>query len=157
MQEEECESKLAALPITSGNSDVTGRSQGCRALHSSFASANTKHCPHLSFDPKRDVNGKIKCQDSLSINPSDLFDEEDFIAYEEFNYEVGISSAGFYETQVEGKRNACTAQEGYLQIDISNAELDDLYSEFRCLCLIIQLLISSLIKRHHCGWLQMQM
>ncbi len=116
---------------------MTGRSQGCRALHASFASINTKHCLHHLFDPKRDVNGKIKCQDSLGINHSDLFDKEDFLAYAEFNKEVEIRSAGCYETNVSGKMSVCATQEGHLQIDVSNTERDDLYSEFHSLFLII--------------------
>jgi len=97
LQAEECETTLAALPLTT-DGYVDGNSQGCRALHAVLATANLDHCAHLSFKPKEDPNGKIKCQESKGVLPQELFDSEDFASYEEFEVEVGIDpSVGYIE------------------------------------------------------------
>jgi len=88
---DDCEGNLALLPGVEGPlSHFEGNSQGCRALHSVFALTNLNHCPHVSFSPMEDPNGKIKCQTSQLLDPSELFTEEDFAEYRDFANEVGI-------------------------------------------------------------------
>jgi hypothetical protein len=77
-----CEETLKRLPTLEGsNNHFDGYSQGCRSLHAFLASTNpTLHCAHLSFTPLVDPNGKIKCQTSLFVPPTDLFSEADIQA-----------------------------------------------------------------------------
>ena len=95
LQAEECEMTLAALPMTT-NGYFDGNSQGCRALHAFLASTNLDHSAHLSFEPKEDPNGEIKCQESKGVLPQELFDSEDFASYEEFQIAVGIDPSVGY-------------------------------------------------------------
>lgn len=87
MSHQECLDELERLPIASGNASaisVTGRDFGCRALHAVFAQLNSNHCPHISFEPQEDSEGKVKCQKASPLSPSDLFDKEDLEAFLEF-------------------------------------------------------------------------
>lgn len=81
---EECEERLSALPIFSEGGYVDGLDYGCRILHSTLSSFNPIHCPHISFVPVADINGKVKCQISLNIQVSDLFSEEDFALHHQY-------------------------------------------------------------------------
>jgi hypothetical protein len=82
---EACSSKLETLPIITGDqSYFDGYSQGCRALHSAFASQNSAHCAHISFVPQEDLKGTIKCQDSAEIAISDLFDPQDLVTFDSY-------------------------------------------------------------------------
>jgi len=131
MQVDNCEASLSKLPIVTGNSYVDGNSQGCRALHAVFAAVNSKHCAHISFEPKNDTNGKVKCQQSKGILPEDLFGPDDFASFYEFQVEVGISpDIGYKETEVHSD-NVCSRQEKYIRnqslISDERSKLDDLY------------------------------
>ena len=79
--------RLAELPASEGPlSHVDGNSQGCRALHSVFATLNPGlHCAHLSFDPMQDPNGQIKCQQTKQVKPTDLFAKDDFMLLSDFS------------------------------------------------------------------------
>ncbi|CAB9501020.1 expressed unknown protein [Seminavis robusta] len=80
-----CKSLLRDMPHVEGaNLYVDGDSQGCRALHSVYASTNSDHCPHMSFVPIKDVNGKIKCQESAGLSTSDYFTQEDLDKFDAF-------------------------------------------------------------------------
>mmetsp|Transcript_475 Transcript_475/g.872 ORF Transcript_475/g.872 Transcript_475/m.872 type:complete len:519 (-) Transcript_475:184-1740(-) len=116
MQVDNCEASLANLPIVTEDMYFDGNSQGCRALHSVFAAVNSKHCAHLSLDPKNDTDGKIKCQQSKGILPEDLFDEDDFASFANFQVELGIDpTIGYKETGVTIADDVCSRQENYLR------------------------------------------
>jgi len=89
---EGCTTRLDALPVSEGDGYVDGNSKGCRVLHAVFASENSDHCPHLSFEPMTDVNGKIKCQVSANNSPDELFNDVDFAALELTAEEFGFGS-----------------------------------------------------------------
>ena len=73
------------------NLRLDGKSQGCRALHHAvFASVNAQHCPHLSFAPQFDVNGKIKCQTVGNIQPQDLFTADELAKFVAIELAAGI-------------------------------------------------------------------
>jgi hypothetical protein len=87
----DCAGALASLPIATNDVYVDGNSQGCRALHGIFAETNPqKHCPHLSFSPQADSDGKLKCQDSEGIKVTELFSEEDLGAFRQFCEKNGL-------------------------------------------------------------------
>jgi hypothetical protein len=103
-----CMLLLETLPMATGDrSYIDGYSQGCRALHASFASQNGAHCAHISFAPEADPMGDIKCQDSAEILISDLFDPQDLVTYDTFVQ----SPASFIESL-----------DGYLLISIEEDE-----------------------------------
>jgi hypothetical protein len=103
-----CMSLLETLPIATGNlSYIDGYSQGCRALHATFASNNAAHCAHISFAPEEDPKGNIKCQDSAEILISDLFDPQDLVSFD--NY-------------VQSPASLIESIDGYLVISIEDEE-----------------------------------
>lgn len=81
-----CEDTLNSLPTAQGSfNHIDGNSQGCRALHAFLATTNpTLHCAHLSFTPLADPNGKVKCQTSQFVPPTDLFSEADIATFERY-------------------------------------------------------------------------
>jgi hypothetical protein len=82
---EECVQRLTDLPVTDEGGRVDGNSSGCRTLHTAFASLNPQnHCAHLSFVPQNDSKGILKCQTSNMIEPTNLFDDEDFAFFNNF-------------------------------------------------------------------------
>jgi hypothetical protein len=87
-----CEETLNLLPTAQGSfNHIDGNSQGCRALHGYLASIDpTIHCSHLSFTPLVDPNGKIKCQTSLFVPPTDLFSEADIQALRSYAEKYNI-------------------------------------------------------------------
>lgn len=96
----ECLTAVNNLPVSEGaNNWIDGNSQGCRALHGAFATFNPEtHCPHLSFSGQADVNGEIKCQNSLGITPEELFDDSDFAFWNEYCNDRGFDpEVGFRE------------------------------------------------------------
>jgi hypothetical protein len=87
----QCEDTLQALPTTQGTwNHFDGNSSGCRAMHGAFAQHNPVHCPHLSFTPMLDPRGRIKCQESKKVLPSDLFTESDMETFRTFGRRRGI-------------------------------------------------------------------
>jgi len=86
----DCVGNLAAITAIDTNGQVVGNSQGCRALHAAFAATNSHHCPHLSFTPMADYNGKIKCQSNGDITPNSLFEPEEFEIYGRFATRMGF-------------------------------------------------------------------
>lgn len=102
---EECVEELASLPATEGG-NIDGNTSSCRILHGVFAESNDDHCPHISFLPRVDQNGEIKCQESLNLDVADFFTELDVENYEQFKKDVGISSSGyeFVEDYIDSPR-----------------------------------------------------
>lgn len=75
---EECIESLNNLTVADGELlYIDGKSQGCRNLHAVFAGTNPSHCPHISFEPTPDQNGKIKCQTSQEISVESMFSPEE--------------------------------------------------------------------------------
>ena len=103
---EDCVSKLVTLPKATinahGIATVDGNSVGCRTLHASLVVKDDKHCPHLSYIPMVDRDGKYKCQlqGENNMTPSAIFSEEDLSLFEH----NGISS-GLGKDQVKLFRN----------------------------------------------------
>eukprot|EP00971_Amphidinium_carterae_P324552 6450190-Amphidinium_carterae.1 len=86
----DCVSRLAALPTTTGEFfSYDGNSQSCRGLHGMLAGLNPDmHCPHISFMPQEDPNGK-------TIEFSELFTAEQMAVFELFKAENGLPASGF--------------------------------------------------------------
>lgn len=89
---DECTTKLQALPATEDNADFSGNTQGCRVLHAAFAATNPMHCPHISFLPVEDDNGKIKCQESAYRPVEEMFDEDDLEVFDTRRNELGLDN-----------------------------------------------------------------
>ena len=92
--QQDCIDQFLALPMVTGDNYADGDSQACRQIHSMFVEENQNHCPHVSFVPMEDVNGKIKCQESGNVLPEDLFTEEEL----EFIKMTGMEDFGFDES-----------------------------------------------------------
>jgi len=75
--------KLESFQCQKVGAYVDSNTRGCRALHAVFAEDNPTHCAHISLAPVEDVNGKIKCQESEGILPSDLFSEDEILSLEQ--------------------------------------------------------------------------
>ncbi|GFH56830.1 hypothetical protein CTEN210_13306 [Chaetoceros tenuissimus] len=93
-----CVKQAIALPdVTIGADGVTGfidgNSRACRILHGFMAKNNQHHCPHVSFDPEVDADGKIKCNESAGILHTDVFTQEDIA----FFILMGQAAFGFDE------------------------------------------------------------
>ncbi len=131
IQVDDCEESLSNLAIITGRNYADGNSQGCRALHSVFAAMNSKHCAHISIEPKNDTDGNIKCQQSQGILSEDMFDEDDFALFIKFQEEVGIDpGTGFKETGVKSASNICTRQQDFLRFSPNESQkLEELYSK----------------------------
>lgn len=69
-----CVNELLSLPATDYDGPTfTGKSFGCRYLHSLLAATNNNHCAHISFDPEFDPKCFVKCQQALEVTNSDMF------------------------------------------------------------------------------------
>jgi len=89
-----CRETYDALPATDieGGGGVATNSKGCRAMHATFAAQNKDHCPHLSYIPETDINGKIKCQEGTKTSkPSDLFTTFELDLVKDFAIQKGFS------------------------------------------------------------------
>ena len=86
-----CIADLEKLPATTGDEfHFDGNSQGCRALHASFAPDNPNHCAHVSLVPMAVVDGYIKCQKTPNVHPSELFTDYDFAYFDDFMIDHGV-------------------------------------------------------------------
>ena len=103
-----CESRLAELPVFNDGSFVDGDSQGCRALHAVFAETNNDHCAHIALNATEDRKGAIKCQNSNLMNPSDYFTPADFREYDKYMVSQGIDpEIGYVETSPCSQNSSC--------------------------------------------------
>ena len=92
----ECVRDLEALPTFTNRVHFDGNSEGCRDLHGVFARADPEnHCAHIAFEPTLDPQGRYKCQNSSNIQPTDLFDDDDFQFYTDFLKDQNLPSDGF--------------------------------------------------------------
>lgn len=80
--QEDCLDAMETLPITEGIY-ADGLSQGCRWIHSVFASENLSHCPHISFRPLNDHNGQKICQHSDFTTVESVFTAGELSFYED--------------------------------------------------------------------------
>ena len=96
-----CVDDLESLSMSDPPPYVDGKSQGCRFLHAVFAAEDEKHCPHISFEPAVDVDGKEKCQASalspaVSMgSPGSPFTNAERIFFEDFTSEREIPEIGY--------------------------------------------------------------
>merc|ERR1712118_383196 len=83
LTKQECQRRLAKLPLAEGDENYfDSNSHSCRAMHATFATENPTHCAHIAFAPTEDPNGKIKCQDSADVSPSDFFAQAEIVCSE---------------------------------------------------------------------------
>lgn len=76
---------------------IDDRAQGCRWVHSVFSKEKNIHCPHISFIPMEDIDGKTKCQSSAFKPYESLFSEAEL----DFFYDWGSNEFGFNESFFE--------------------------------------------------------
>lgn len=72
---------------------LDGNSKGCRILHSYFSLTNKDHCPHVSFEADKDVNGFVKCNKTEGTLTTDLFTEEEISSFYSAAHMLGLDSA----------------------------------------------------------------
>eukprot|EP00656_Telonema_subtile_P048721 TRINITY_DN5880_c0_g1_i2.p1 TRINITY_DN5880_c0_g1~~TRINITY_DN5880_c0_g1_i2.p1 ORF type:complete len:385 (+),score=49.41 TRINITY_DN5880_c0_g1_i2:182-1336(+) len=96
--DDECVARLDALPVTTGVfAHVDGNTSGCRLLHAVFADSNPDHCNHISFTPRSDPKGRIKCQTSLNIPHGYGFTDADQFNFDRFKESFGLNITLGYE------------------------------------------------------------
>jgi hypothetical protein len=84
--QEECVARMESLPKLTTNDrglvTADANSTSCRVLHSNLARQRPEvHCPHISYFPEEDRNGKIKCSQGEHYAPEDFFGPEDFALF----------------------------------------------------------------------------
>jgi len=100
--ESDCMFQHSELPLFSTDSShFDGLDKSCRVLHSVLASNNDHHCPHISFVPMEDDEGKIKCQSSSERNPTELFDAVELEYFNQFKLNNGIDPLLGYKLKEE--------------------------------------------------------
>eukprot|EP01083_Nonionella_stella_P037208 101435_1 len=100
-----------------------GNSTGCRILHANLARKKnpTQHCPHISFRPKADPMGRIKCSASSNFDVGDFFTQSDMNLFERRSIEYGIDPLTFFK---EGAKEAkCHVGDEHLET-LSRSNLD---------------------------------
>lgn len=97
LTQQTCQEKWDALPINEEGALIDGNSKGCRIVHAAMAALNKKHCPHLSFLPVEDVDGKVKCQESGMRSPLDVFTQWELDKFREAAAEHGFSRDTMFE------------------------------------------------------------
>jgi len=104
---ESCKTRMAALPVATGDLYVDGDSSGCRALHASFVNfyptSAENHCAHLSLSTTdKDPNGKIKCSVSKNVAESTLWTDKDMQFFSDFAKGQGMDpDVGFIHPSPE--------------------------------------------------------
>ena len=101
--------KLSAVPYMLTIMDiyltyiVDGDTRGCRLLHAFFAKHNPEHCPHISFEAEKDVNGLVKCHQSKQTTVhilGSLFSEQQLDMFTGNLFDLG-------ETGIDIRFEAC--------------------------------------------------
>jgi hypothetical protein len=103
-----CLSRLEALPLSQSDEDGTLRfqegSQVCRVMHAGLARINpVAHCAHISFEPLKDPQGRIKCQegsDTDNFKYLDLFTQEEINDFRQYCLKQGLGDRGAVITPV---------------------------------------------------------
>lgn len=90
LTQQSCRQEWDALPISEEGFRIDGNSKGCRIVHAAMAALNKKHCPHISFLPIEDINGKVKCQTSGMRGPLDVFTQWELDKFRETAAEHGL-------------------------------------------------------------------
>lgn len=110
---EECVDAMNSLPMINinnhGLATADGNSTGCRIVHANLARMKNpnQHCPHISFKPKADPMGKIKCSESNNFDNGELFTQSDMNFFERTSIEYGIDPlTSFQETTKDVKCHA---------------------------------------------------
>lgn len=108
---EDCTEELALLPRRVETPDGVmyddGNSTGCRILHSFLARENAVHCPHISYAPMEDVNGKTKCSESAYLDAKDYFSEASFEGLERIKEKYGFDDNRPYSLVEESEAGQC--------------------------------------------------
>lgn len=102
LSKQQCLDILEDLPISEGDGTyVDGNSRSCRAIHAVFAQTNPDHCAHVSLARIADPNGKIVCQESANVSPTDYFTNEEILGLRQFCKEqtfVGSETCSVYDS-----------------------------------------------------------
>jgi hypothetical protein len=101
---DDCLTKLSSseMPFTTSGDDGILRfeedSSSCRALHAALAQIDSEqHCPHISFEPMEDPNGKTKCQPGGAgtlYTHQDLFTAEQLSNFAQYMEDAGFDESG---------------------------------------------------------------
>mmetsp|Transcript_12997 Transcript_12997/g.15253 ORF Transcript_12997/g.15253 Transcript_12997/m.15253 type:complete len:335 (-) Transcript_12997:118-1122(-) len=97
LDEESCKERYDALPGVNEGGYLDDKAKGCRILHSAFAEVNKKHCPHMSFKPKKDYAGNYWCQESGYVVAEDLFTGPELAKIQNISVEVGYPADTQYK------------------------------------------------------------
>ncbi len=115
-----CIEAMMQLKTIDEEGHFDGNSFACRVLHSAMAATNPLHCPHISILPMKDANGKVKCQESQNIEPTDLFSLDDIAALNQFaidNFNYKPTDMMFQH--IQGKTCSQRHPEFYKEFDTS--------------------------------------
>jgi hypothetical protein len=108
-----CVDDLESLSMSDPPPYVDGKSQGCRFLHAVFAAEDEMHCPHISFVPAVDVDGKEKCQTSAENPalvmgaPGSPFTDADKFFFEDFMRDLDFTDYKVNPTLPCGSTEDC--------------------------------------------------
>lgn len=97
MTHEQCMENLWELPAMTNGDRLDGDSVGCRAIHAILSEWDSRHCPHISFEPQADYQGKVKCQTTIGLQEEDLFDDNFMQEYDDFLDEVFGTTESSYK------------------------------------------------------------
>lgn len=108
----ECMERMESLPVSTKNKHgldtVDGNSTGCRHMHASLALQSPAiHCPHLSFTPMEDKDGKVECSASNDFSQEDFFSRSDFNLFERVAVEADVNTSTLFEPLLESNVTDC--------------------------------------------------
>jgi hypothetical protein len=109
----ECFARMESLPKLTTNERglVTAdeNSTSCRVLHANLALQRPEtRCPHISYFPEEDRNGKIKCSQGENYAPEDFFGPEDFALFARAAGSGGLDpTEQFKGSLIDADRGTC--------------------------------------------------
>jgi hypothetical protein len=108
----DCIRQMDSLPVATmnihGYNTVDGNSTGCRHLHASLAvPAPEVHCPHLSYIPMEDQNGKVKCSESNDFRQEDFFSPSDINLFERAALDFTVNASAMFDRVLETDLAEC--------------------------------------------------
>jgi len=127
-----CLTKLAALPVATDSNGILyadGYDRSCRILHAAFAVSNPDHCPHISFIPIEDKNGKLKCQTSSQYPLGYGFSADDL-----FNFNVYSLSKDLATGYVAYNASQTAAMNKQAEIDAQVADIATKLANGEAIC-----------------------
>lgn len=109
----DCMERMDSLPISTKNKHgldtIDGNSTGCRHMHASLAVQSPEmNCPHLSYIPMEDKDGKVECNESNDFSQEDFFSRSDFNLFERVAIEADVNASTLFEPLLESNLTECT-------------------------------------------------